>query len=121
MSTVLLVVQVFLALALIGIVLIQRSESDGFGMGSGGGFGVMSGRAKANLLTRTTAILAALFMLNSLLLTVLMSRETASSIVDQLPDTVQEAPVQEAPVQKEEKEKEEKATPASEPVVPRAQ
>lgn len=87
MTTVLLVVQVLLALGIIVLVLIQRSDNDGFGMGSGGGFGVISGRAKANLLTRATAILATLFMLNSLLLAIITSRGGVSSVVDQLPDS----------------------------------
>lgn len=86
MTTVLLVVQVLLALGLIGIVLIQRSDSDGFGMGSGSGMGVLSGRAKANLLTRTTAILAALFMINSMLLTIVTTSGN-SSVLDKLPET----------------------------------
>lgn len=83
MEQVLLVVQVILAVGLIGMVLIQRSESDGFGLGGGGG-GVISGRAQANLMTRTTAIFAALFIINSLALSVLAanSAHNGSSIVD---------------------------------------
>lgn len=86
MTTILLVIQVILALGIIGLVLIQRSESDGFGMGSGSGLGVISGRAKANLLTRATAILAALFMANSLLLAIITANQASSSLVDRLPD-----------------------------------
>lgn len=86
MSTVLLVVQIFLAVGIIGLVLIQRSDSDGFGMGSGSGFGVLSGRAKANLLTRATAILAGMFMVNSLLLTILTTH-SSNSLLDKLPDS----------------------------------
>ncbi len=86
MTTILLVIQVMLALGIIFIVLIQRSENDGFGLGSGGGMGVISGRAKANLLTRSTAILAAAFMINSLLLTILTTQNSTSSLIDRLPD-----------------------------------
>jgi preprotein translocase subunit SecG len=82
MIQVLLVVQVLLAAALIGMVLIQRSDTDGFGLGSGSGNNFMSGRATANLLTRTTAILAALFMLNSLALSMLASHGRHTSIAD---------------------------------------
>lgn len=82
MVQVLLVVQVVIATALIGIILIQRSDSDGFGLGSGSGGNFMTGRAQANLLTRTTAILAALFIINSLALGVLASRGRDHSIVD---------------------------------------
>lgn len=63
MSTVLLILEIFVTIALIGVVLIQRSEGGGLGIGSSQGMGsFMSGRGTANLLTRTTAILAALFM-----------------------------------------------------------
>jgi preprotein translocase subunit SecG len=69
MSTVLLIVHLFVTLALIGVVLLQRSEGGGLGIGSSQGMGAfMSGRGTANLLTRTTAILAAAFMLLSLAL-----------------------------------------------------
>jgi len=82
MQEILLVVQLILASALIGVVLLQRSESDGFGLGSGNGSNFMSGRASANLLTRTTAVLAALFIINSLVLSIVASRQGHESIVD---------------------------------------
>lgn len=84
MEQILLVVQVIIAAALIGMVLIQRSDTDGFGLGSGGGSGLMSGRAKASLLTRTTAILAALFIMNSLALSVIAAHKHAPSIIDEI-------------------------------------
>ena len=63
MTTVLLIIHLFVTLALIGVVLIQRSEGGGLGIGSSQGMGsFMSGRGTANLLTRTTAILATVFM-----------------------------------------------------------
>ena len=69
MTTVLLIIHLFVTLALIGVVLIQRSEGGGLGIGSSQGMGAfMSGRGTANLLTRTTAILATLFMVLSLVL-----------------------------------------------------
>jgi preprotein translocase subunit SecG len=82
MEHVLLVVHVIIAAALIGLVLIQRSDTDGFGLGSGGGQNFLTGRASANLLTRATAIVAALFIINSLVLSVLAARGHAPSIVD---------------------------------------
>jgi preprotein translocase subunit SecG len=82
MEQVLLVVQVIIAAALIIMVLIQRSDSDGFGLGGGGGNGLLSGRGQANLMTRTTAILAALFIINSLALGVIAARSHDSSIMD---------------------------------------
>ena len=84
MEQVLLVIQVIIAIALVGMVLIQRSDTDGFGLGSGGGGNLLSGRQTANLMTRTTAILAALFIINSLLLSILASNRTSSSIIDSI-------------------------------------
>jgi len=61
--TVLLIIHLFVTIALIGVVLIQRSEGGGLGVGGSQGMGAfMSGRGTANLLTRTTAILAAIFL-----------------------------------------------------------
>jgi preprotein translocase subunit SecG len=72
MIKVLLVLHVFVTLALIGVVLIQRSEGGGLGLGGGQGMGnFMSGRGTANLLTRTTAILGTAFFTLSLLLAIL--------------------------------------------------
>lgn len=69
MTTVILVIHVMLAIALVAVVLLQRSEGGALGIGGGGGMGgLMTGRATANLLSRTTAVLAALFMLTSLTL-----------------------------------------------------
>jgi preprotein translocase subunit SecG len=88
MTTVLLIVHLFVTLALIGVVLIQRSEGGGLGIGSAQGMGAfMSGRGTANLLTRTTAILATLFMALSLTLA-LMNRGTTGvggSLMDSQP------------------------------------
>ena len=72
MNTVLLLIHLFVTLALIGVVLIQRSEGGGLGIGTSqsmGGF--MSGRGTTNLLTRTTAILGTAFFLLSLTLALL--------------------------------------------------
>jgi preprotein translocase subunit SecG len=67
MIKVLLVLHVFVTIALIGVVLIQRSEGGGLGLGGGQGMGnFMSGRGTANLLTRTTAILGTAFFVLSL-------------------------------------------------------
>lgn len=82
MEHILLVIHVIIAAALIGVVLIQRSDTDGFGLGGGTGGSFMTGRATANLLTRTTAILATLFIVNSLALSWLASNSREGSIVD---------------------------------------
>jgi preprotein translocase subunit SecG len=82
MSTVIFVVHILLAFALIGIVLLQRSEGGGLGIG-GGMSGLMTGRSSANLLTRVTAALAALFFTTSLVLAILASNPSrAPSILD---------------------------------------
>lgn len=68
MQTVLIVIHIMVVLALIATVLLQRSEGGALGIG-GGGF--MTGRGQANVLTRATAILGALFFATSLALTLL--------------------------------------------------
>ena len=69
MQQVIIVIHLMLVLALIGVVLLQRSEGGGLGIGSSGGF--MTSRGTANVLTRATAILAGLFFVTSLLLSIL--------------------------------------------------
>jgi len=64
------VVQALIAAALVGIILIQRSEGGGLGVG-GSPSGMMSARGAADFLTRTTAILATLFVLLSIVLAAL--------------------------------------------------
>lgn len=73
MTTVLLVVHIMVAAALVAVVLWQRSEGGALGIGGGGG-GFLTGRGTANLLTRTTAVLAACFFLTSILLTLISQR-----------------------------------------------
>ncbi len=84
MITVILVVHLMLAMALIGVVLLQKSEGGALGMGGGGMSGFMSGRTTANLLTRTTAILAACFFVTSITLAVLAAQVRAPrSLIEQ--------------------------------------
>jgi preprotein translocase subunit SecG len=66
MQTVIIVIHLMIVTALIGLVLLQRSEGGGLGIGGGGGF--MSTRGTTNLLSRTTAYLAAAFFVTSLAL-----------------------------------------------------
>jgi len=66
MIAVLLVLHIMIAVALVGVILLQKSEGGALGMGGGGMSGFMTGRSTANLLTRTTAGLAAAFFLTSL-------------------------------------------------------
>jgi preprotein translocase subunit SecG len=83
MSTFLLIIHILIALALIGVVLLQRSEGGALGIGGGGGGGFMTGRGAANFLTRVTAGLAAAFFATSLLLSLVAVRtEPRGSILD---------------------------------------
>jgi preprotein translocase subunit SecG len=73
MHTVVIVIHLMLVLAMIGVVLLQKSEGGGLGVGSTGGF--MTNRGTANVLTRATAILAGGFFLTSLVLSIIASHE----------------------------------------------
>jgi preprotein translocase subunit SecG len=75
MQTVVIVVHLMVVLAMIGLVLVQKSEGGGLGMGGGGGGGFLSSRGTANVLTRSTAVLAAVFFATSLLLSMLAGME----------------------------------------------
>ena len=72
MQTVVILIHLMIVLAMVGLVLLQKSEGGGLGMGGGGG-GFLSSRGTANVLTRATAILAALFFATSLFLSILAS------------------------------------------------
>jgi preprotein translocase subunit SecG len=73
MQTVIIVIHLMVVAAMVGVVLLQKSEGGGLGIGSTGGF--LSSRGTANVLTRTTAILAATFFATSLVLSVLAGWE----------------------------------------------
>lgn len=74
MQTVIIIIHLIVVLALIAVVLLQRSEGGlGLGGGGSGGSGFMTGRGQANALTRATAILAGLFFVTSLVLSVFAS------------------------------------------------
>jgi preprotein translocase subunit SecG len=84
MQTLILVVHLILAIALVALVLMQQSE--GGALGIGGGTPFMGARSTANMLTRTTGILAAMFMLTSIALTMMAAHHGAPrSILDQIP------------------------------------
>ncbi|MBR9766525.1 MAG: preprotein translocase subunit SecG, partial [Rhodobacteraceae bacterium] len=82
MENVVLIVHLILALALIGVVLLQRSEGGGLGMGGGG---AMTGRAAATALGKVTWVLAGAFIVTSLALTIVAAEKSAgSSVLDRL-------------------------------------
>ena len=83
MITVILVIHLMLAASLTGVILVQKSEGGALGMGGGGMGGFMSGRSAANLLTRTTAIIAAGFFATSIALALISTHQRAAhSILD---------------------------------------
>lgn len=108
MENVLLVIHLFLALAIIGLVLVQRSEGGGLGIGGGGGGmgGLATPKGTANFLTRATGICAAAFFCTSLALGVLAGQnsQVGQSILDELDETATaiEAPVTAPATQSEE-------------------
>lgn len=83
MSTILLVIHLMIAVAMIILVLLQRSEGGALGIG-GGGDSMMSSRGLGNALTRSTAILAGLFFLTSIGLTVLGAIDRQGSVLDEV-------------------------------------
>jgi preprotein translocase subunit SecG len=92
MATVLLVIHLMVAATLVGVVLLQKSEGGALGIGGGGG-GFLTGRGTANLLTRTTAGLAAAFFATSILLTLLANHTApAGSVFDTKPASGTAAP-----------------------------
>ena len=86
METLLIVVHLMVVLALVGVVLLQRSEGGGLDIGGGSGF--MTARGTTNALTRTTAILGAVFFITSLSLSVLARYgDKPTDILDRGPQT----------------------------------
>jgi preprotein translocase subunit SecG len=94
MATVVLVIHLMIAAALVAVVLLQRSEGGALGMGGGGtGGGFLTGRGTANLLTRVTAGLAASFFVTSMILTILAQRSAGpASVFEPATRSAPEAP-----------------------------
>jgi preprotein translocase subunit SecG len=94
MLTVVIVIHLMIVIAMICVVLLQKSEGGGLGVGSTGGF--LSSRGTANVLTRTTAFLAIAFFVTSLTLSWIASfQRKPTSILDTgggAPATQQPAP-----------------------------
>ena len=85
MQTVIIVIHLMVVVALVGVVLLQRSEGGALGIG-GGGSSFLSARGAANALTRTTAILAAAFFATSIMLGILARvGGSPTDILDQIP------------------------------------
>ncbi len=87
MQSILIVIHLLVVVAMVGVVLLQRSEGGALGIGGGGGggggAGFMTGRGAANALTRATAFLAVAFFATSIMLTILSRGVgSGSSIID---------------------------------------
>jgi len=127
MRTVLIVIHLMVVSAMIGVVLLQKSEGGGLGIGSTGGF--LSSRGTANVLTRTTAILAAAFFSISLMLSILAGYERKPQSIINTGAPTQQAPgAPAAPLGQGggvldtlRKQEQQPAAPPSEPQVPRSQ
>ena len=89
MQTILLIIHLFIALALIGFVLMQRSEGGALGIGSSGAGNLFSARGVGNVLTRTTAFLALAFFVTSISLTLLAKHMGGGSLFDRAPASQQ--------------------------------
>ena len=90
MQNIILTIHIIIAVALVGMVLLQRSEGGGLGIGGGGGGGFMTARGTANLLTRLTTILAVGFFTTTVTLAIMAGAgKEPVSIVD---DVIKEAP-----------------------------
>lgn len=76
MQNVILVIHILACLAMIGLVLVQKSEGGGLGIGGGAGNSLMSGRGAAGALVRTTMIFGAIFFATSLILTSIANRQS---------------------------------------------
>ena len=89
MQTVVIVIHLMVVISLVTVVLLQRSEGGALGIGGGGGF--LTSRGTSNVLTRTTAILAATFFATSLVLSILAGWDRKPRSI--LQDTAPGAPV----------------------------
>jgi preprotein translocase subunit SecG len=84
MIAVITVIHLLIVLALIGVVLMQRSEGGALGIGGGGG-GLVSQRGAATALSKVTWALAIGFLTTSIMLTILASSGNTGSVLDTVP------------------------------------
>ena len=96
----LIIIQLIIAILLVILVLLQGSDNEGLGLGGGGGGlgGMMSARGSANLLYRLTALTATLFMVMSVVLTIVASVGSERNVLESLPSINSEEQTSEEPV-----------------------
>ncbi len=94
MQPILLVVQILVAITLIALVLLQHGKGADMGaaFGAGASGTVFGSRGSASFLTRVTAVLAAVFFLNSMVLAYMGTRVADRSSVVERVQPVQPAP-----------------------------
>ena len=98
MQAFLIVIHLVVVIALVAVVLLQRSEGGALGIGGGGGF--MTGRGQANALSRATAVLATLFFATSLIMSILAGwSRTPRSLLDSATPAPVSAPAGKTPAQ----------------------
>jgi preprotein translocase subunit SecG len=126
MQTVIIVIHLMVVAAMVGVVLLQKSEGGGLGIGSTGGF--LSSRGTANVLTRTTAILAATFFATSLVLSILAGWDRKPhSIIQNTASPPQQTPAAQGgggvldTLRQQEQQSPQPPPPAPGPQVPRSQ
>jgi preprotein translocase subunit SecG len=129
MFTFLLIVQTLVAAALVGVILMQRSEGGGLGVG-GSSSGFMTARGAADFLTRSTAVLATIFIILAIALAAIagVSRQPTAldtSLANQVgpatPATGAPVPGQQAPEQQAPADQQQQQPAQNTPNVPIAQ
>ena len=94
----LIIIQLILAVLLVIFVLLQGSDNEGLGLGGGGGIGgMMSPRGSSNLLSKMTALIATLFMVMSVVLTIFASVGSEKNVLESLPSINSEEEISEEP------------------------
>ncbi len=96
--TLLIILEAACSLALIGLILLQKSKDGGLGLafGSGGGDSLFGARA-GNVLTKATVVISAVFLLNTLILGMLFAGSASESLMDGA-KTVQPVPMEQPAV-----------------------
>ena len=120
MQSVLLIVQILVAISLIALVLLQHGKGADMGaaFGAGASGTVFGSRGSASFLTRVTAVLAAAFFLNSMVLAYMGTQAVDRSSVVERVESVQPAPVADEPVLQIPAEPSPEETPSDVPSVP---
>jgi preprotein translocase subunit SecG len=80
MGNVILMINVILAILLVGIILLQKSEGGALGIGASQE-SFISSRSAGNFLTKATAIIATLFIITSISLTIISKPEISTTSV----------------------------------------